>query len=160
MRCPRCSSIQDKVRESRQNPSGTTIRRRRECLSCGYRYTSYEKIEEKPLRVIKRDGRREPFDPDKVEQGLQKSLEKRVIGQDVIEQILSEVEDEAAMKAGSKREISSREIGELILSKLFAVDPIAYVRFASVYRMFDDVDQFIAEIEKLSSKKSPNRDPE
>ncbi len=160
MRCPRCSSIQDKVRESRQNPSGTTIRRRRECLSCGYRYTSYEKIEEKPLRVIKRDGRREPFDPDKIEQGLQKSLEKRVISQDVIEQILSEVEDEAAMKAGSKREISSREIGELILSKLFAVDPIAYVRFASVYRMFDDVDQFIAEIEKLSSEKSPNRDPE
>jgi len=152
MRCPRCGSIQDKVLESRQNPSGTSIRRRRECLSCGYRYTSYEKIEEKPLKVIKRDGRREPFDLVKLEGGLQKSFEKRNISQNAIEQILNEVEDEAALKAGNKREISSRDLGEMILSKLYSIDPVAYVRFASVYRMFDDVDQFLAEIEKLSNK--------
>ncbi len=150
MRCPYCSSLQDKVIESRQNPSGTSIRRRRECLSCGYRYTSYEKIEEKALKVIKRDGRREPFDLEKLERGLQKSLEKRSISQAVIDQIISETEDFAIMKAGSKREVSSRELGEKILSLLYEIDPIAYVRFASVYRMFDDIDQFIAEIEKLS----------
>ncbi len=150
MRCPHCSSLQDKVIESRQNPSGTSIRRRRECLSCGYRYTSYERIEEKALKVIKRDGRREPFDLEKLERGLQKSLEKRSISQAVIDQIISETEDFAIMKAGNKREVSSRELGEKILSLLYEIDPIAYVRFASVYRMFEDIDQFIAEIEKLS----------
>ncbi len=150
MRCPHCSSLQDKVIESRQNPSGTSIRRRRECLSCGYRYASYERIEEKALKVIKRDGRREPFDLEKLERGLQKSLEKRSISQAVIDQIISETEDFAIMKAGNKREVSSRELGEKILSLLYEIDPIAYVRFASVYRMFEDIDQFIAEIEKLS----------
>lgn len=150
MRCPRCASLHDRVIESRQNPSGTTIRRRRECLSCGYRCTSYEKIEEKPLKVIKRDRRREPFDMNKLERGLQKSLEKRSISQNDIDQILNDIEDAAAVHAGNKREISSGKLGEMVLEKLYGIDPVAYVRFASVYRMFDDVKQFIAEIEKLS----------
>ena len=151
MRCPHCSSMDDKVLESRQNSSGSTIRRRRECLSCGYRYTSYERIEEKPLMVIKRDGRREVFDILKLEHGLQTSLQKRDVSQEVVENLLHEIEDESMILAGSKREVSSNEIGDLVLRKLYAIDPVAYVRFASVYRMFDNVTQFIQEIEKLSS---------
>ncbi len=151
MRCPHCSSMDDKVLESRQNSSGSTIRRRRECLACGYRYTSYERIEEKPLMVIKRDGRREVFDILKLEHGLQTSLQKRDVSQEVVENLLHEIEDESMILAGSKREVSSHEIGDLVLRKLYAIDPVAYVRFASVYRMFDNVTQFIQEIEKLSS---------
>lgn len=150
MRCPHCGSMDDKVLESRQNSSGSSIRRRRECLECGYRYTSYERIEEKPLMVIKRDGRREPFDIMKLERGLQTSLEKRTISQESVENILHEIEDEAVISAGSKREISSNTIGELVLRKLYTLDSVAYVRFASVYRMFDNVSEFIAEIEKLT----------
>ncbi len=153
MHCPHCGNMDDKVLESRQNSSGTTIRRRRECLSCHYRYTSYERIEEKPLMVIKRDGRREPFDILKLERGIQTSLEKRDISQNAVENLIHEVEDESMIQAGSKREISSQAIGELVLKKLFAVDPVAYVRFASVYRMFDNVSQFIQEIGKLSLPK-------
>jgi len=150
MLCPHCGSMDDKVLESRQNSSGTSIRRRRECLACGYRYTSYERIEEKPVMVIKRDGRREQFDIAKLEKGIQTSLEKRDISQSVVEQLIHEIEDISMLEAGSKREISSNEIGELVLRKLYSVDPVAYVRFASVYRMFDNVGQFIHEIEKLS----------
>ncbi|MCF7945344.1 MAG: transcriptional regulator NrdR [Spirochaetia bacterium] len=150
MRCPHCGNIDDKVIESRQNSSGTSIRRRRECLKCHYRYTSYEKIEEKPFKVVKRDGRREVFDIAKLENGLQKSLEKRRISQNSVEHILHEIEDKAVLKAGNKREITSKELGDMVLSTLYSVDPIAYVRFASVYRMFDNIDQFLNEIEKLS----------
>ncbi len=152
MRCPHCGSMDDKVLESRQNSSGSTIRRRRECLTCGYRYTSYERIEEKHLMVIKRDGRREPFDILKLERGLQTSLQKRTISQVVVEKIIHDIEDESMILAGSKRELSSQSIGELVLKKLYKIDPVAYVRFASVYRMFDNVSQFINEIEKLSEK--------
>lgn len=152
MHCPHCGNMEDKVLESRQNLSGTTIRRRRECLHCHYRYTSYERIEEKPVLVIKRDGRREPFDAQKLEHGIQTSLQKRTISQSVIEHLIQEVEDISMIQAGNKREISSKEIGDIVLKKLYDVDPVAYVRFASVYRMFDNVSQFIAEIETLSSK--------
>jgi len=150
MRCPHCGSLNDRVIESRQNTSGTTIRRRRECLSCQYRYTSYERIEEKPLMVVKRDGRREQFSIDKLENGLQKSLEKRQISQHTVEHLVHEIEDAAVIKAGSRREISSAALGEMVLEKLFDIDSVAYVRFASVYRMFEDIDQFIEEIGKLS----------
>jgi transcriptional repressor NrdR len=142
--------MDDKVLESRQNSSGTSIRRRRECLRCHYRYTSYERIEEKPVMVIKRDGRREPFDIQKLERGVQTSLEKRDISQNAVENLIHEVEDISMIQAGSRREISSQTIGELVLKKLYAVDPVAYVRFASVYRMFENVSQFIQEIETLS----------
>ncbi len=150
MRCPHCGFMDDKVLESRQNSSGSTIRRRRECLQCGYRFTSYERIEEKPLMVIKRDGRRQPFDISKVERGIRTATEKLQISQDTIEQILQNIEDEAVLQAGSKREIPSSIIGEEALRQLFKVNKVAYVRFAAVYRAFGDVDQFIKEIEHLS----------
>ncbi len=156
MHCPHCGNMDDKVLESRQNSSGSTIRRRRECLNCHYRYTSYERIEEKPVMVIKRDGRREPFDILKLEKGIQTSLEKRDISQSVVENLIHEIEDVSMIQAGSKREIKSNDIGELVLHKLYQVDPIAYVRFASVYRMFDNISQFLHEIEKLSVPKNSN----
>lgn len=152
MRCPHCGSIEDRVIESRQNASGTVIRRRRECASCEYRFTSYEHIEEKMLKIIKRDGRREPFDLAKLEVGIQKSLEKRPVSQEVVENLLHEIEDEAALKAKNSHEILASEIGDLVLERLYKVDRVAYVRFASVYRMFDNVDEFIKAIEDLSNQ--------
>jgi transcriptional repressor NrdR len=142
--------MDDKVLESRQNSSGSTIRRRRECLACGYRFTSYERIEEKPLMVVKRDGRREPFDISKVERGIRITTEKRHISQETIEEVLQNIEDEVFLLAGVKREISSTEIGEAALRQLYKLDTVAYVRFASVYRAFDNVDQFIQEIERIT----------
>jgi transcriptional repressor NrdR len=150
MLCPHCGHMDDKVLESRQNSSGSTIRRRRECLKCGYRFTSYERIEEKPLMVVKRDGRREPFDITKVERGIRITTEKRHIGQETIEQVLQNIEDEVVLLAGTKREVSSRAIGEAALKQLYKIDTVAYVRFASVYRAFDNVDQFIQEIEQIT----------
>jgi transcriptional repressor NrdR len=142
--------MDDKVLESRQNSSGSTIRRRRECLACGYRFTSYERIEEKPFMVIKRDGRREPFDIRKVERGIRITTEKRNISQETIEQVLQDIEDEVVLKAGTRREVSSRDIGEAALRQLYQIDTVAYVRFASVYRAFDNVKQFIEEIEQIT----------
>lgn len=152
MRCPHCGGIEDKVIESRQNVSGTIIRRRRECIECGYRFTSYEHIEEKQLKVIKRDGRREPFDLEKLEAGIQKSLEKRPVSQEIVEKILHSIEDEAMLKTKSSHELSTSELGEMVLQKLYEVDRVAYVRFASVYRMFENVDEFIQAIEDLASE--------
>jgi transcriptional repressor NrdR len=150
MRCPHCQETEDKVIESRQNATGTSIRRRRECLVCGYRFTSYERIEEKPLLVIKRDGRREPFSIEKIDQGIQRSLQKRPVSQKEVEEMLHSLEDEAVLLSKNSREIRSEKIGELVLKKLYELDGVAYVRFASVYRMFENVDEFISEIEKLS----------
>jgi len=141
------------VLESRQNTAGTSIRRRRECANCGYRFTSYEHIEEKKLMVVKRDGRRQPFDLNKLERGIQISMEKRPVSQVVVEEILHQLEDEASMQGKSTHEITSKELGEMVLEKLFDIDMVAYVRFASVYRMFENVDQFIEEIGRLSRKK-------
>jgi transcriptional repressor NrdR len=142
--------MDDKVLESRQNSSGSTIRRRRECLSCGYRFTSYERIEEKPFMVIKRDGRREPFDIAKVERGIRITTEKRHISQETIEQVLQDIEDEVVLAAGTKREVTSTAIGEAALRQLYKIDTVAYIRFASVYRAFENVDQFIDEIERIT----------
>ncbi|MBN2511222.1 MAG: transcriptional repressor NrdR [Spirochaetales bacterium] len=150
MRCPHCGEIEDKVVESRQNASGTSIRRRRECLGCGYRFTSYEKIEEKPLMVVKRDGRREAFSLEKLERGIQRSLQKRPVSQQQIEELIHQIEDEAVILSTNNREVRAEELGDLVLSKLFQIDRVAYVRFASVYRMFNNVDEFIREIEKLT----------
>ena len=151
MRCPHCGSIDDRVIESRQNATGTVIRRRRECVDCSYRFTSYEHIEEKKLKVIKRDARREPFDLAKLEVGIQKSLEKRPVSQKVVEEMLHEIEDDAVIKARNNHEISTEEIGEMVLSKLYNIDRVAYVRFASVYRMFNNVEEFVHAIEELTS---------
>jgi transcriptional repressor NrdR len=153
MRCPYCEAIEDKVIESRMLANGESIRRRRECLKCGYRFTSYEHIEEKKLMVVKRDGRRQDFDLKKLGHGIQRAIEKRPIPQTVVEEMLMEIEDEAFMKAKNTHEIPSTELGEMVLKRLYKLDRVAYIRFASVYRKFENVKEFISEIEKLSKKK-------
>jgi transcriptional repressor NrdR len=144
--------LEDKVLESRQNASGTAIRRRRECLSCGYRSTSYERIEDKPVMVIKRDGRREMFDISKVGRGIRSCTEKLSISEHQIETLLQNIEDAIMLKLGNRREISSTEIGEEALKQLKTVDLVAYVRFAAVYKAFNDIEQFIGEIKQLDKE--------
>ena len=149
MRCPYCGSMDDKVLESRTMANGESIRRRRECISCGYRFTSYEHIEEKPFMVVKRDGRRQPFDRNKLAKGIERALEKRPISTTSLENIVNEIEDQARMKGKTNREISTEELGDLVLEKLNFVDKVAYIRFASVYRHFENLDEFIKEVNKL-----------
>ena len=149
MRCPYCGSMDDKVLESRTMANGESIRRRRECISCGYRFTSYEHIEEKPFMVVKKDGRRQPFDRNKLGKGIERALEKRPISTTSLENIVNEIEDQAIMKGKTNREISTEELGDLVLEKLNLVDKVAYIRFASVYRHFENLDEFIKEVNKL-----------
>lgn len=152
MRCPYCGSLDDKVIESRTMANGESIRRRRECLSCGFRFTSYERIEEKPFMVVKRDGTREPFDADKLSKGIERALEKRPISTAMVDQIVNEIEDEAYTKGKTTRELSTAEIGELVLKRLNDVDKVAYIRFASVYKHFNNLEEFITEVKKLEEK--------
>ncbi len=152
MRCPICGSVDDKVIDSRQNLTGANIRRRRECLNCSYRFTSYERIEEKHLMVIKRDGRREPFDPEKIRKGLQISLQKRPVSQRTIEEMVHDLEDEAAVMGMSSHEIPAAEVGKKVLTRLYRLDLVGYIRFASVYRMFENVEEFIKEIETIGAE--------
>jgi len=149
MRCPHCGSLDDKVIDSRSLANGEAIRRRRECISCSLRFTSYERIEEKPLMVVKRDGRREPFERTKIERGLIRSLEKRPISQMSIENFINEIEDEAAQLAKASNEIPSEAIGSMVLRRLYDLDKVAYIRFASVYRKYETAVEFINEIESL-----------
>lgn len=149
MRCPHCGNFDDKVIESRTLANGEAIRRRRECNECGYRFTSYERIEDKPFMVIKRDGRREPFDREKLERGVQRALEKRPVSQMSIEHVVNEIEDLIVISGKNNHEISSGAIGELVLEKMGKIDRVAYIRFASVYRHFKDLDEFVQEIQKL-----------
>ena len=157
MRCPRCKSLDDRVIESRALASGASIRRRRECLSCGYRFTSYERIEEKPLMVIKKsDNRREPFDRDKLERSIQLATRKRAVSQNVIEDMVNEIEENGLMLGRESHEVHSYQLGKMILDKLYDLDRVAYIRFASVYRNFENVEEFIREIETLSDMKEQN----
>jgi len=149
MRCPHCGTIEDKVIESRSLANGDAVRRRRECVSCGYRFTSYEKIDETQFMVVKRDGRREPFDRRKLERGVTRALEKRPFSQMQIENLINEIEDDAAILSKGSREIPSAIIGEQVLKKLGNLDKVAYIRFASVYRHFKDLDEFVQEIRKV-----------
>ena len=153
MRCPYCGSLDDKVIESRTMANGESIRRRRECISCGYRFTSYERIEEKPFMVVKRDGRREPFDRAKLEKGIDRALEKRPFSSSMIEQIVSDIEDQAVIRGKASREISTAELGELVLQRLYSVDKVACVRFASVYKHFENLDEFITEVKNVEGNK-------
>jgi transcriptional repressor NrdR len=150
MRCPHCGTIEDKVVESRTLANGDAVRRRRECISCGYRFTSYERIDETQFMVVKKDGRREPFDRNKLGRGVERALEKRPFSQMQIENIVNEIEDVAAILSKGSREISSSEIGDQVLKRLGAIDKIAYIRFAAVYKHFDDLDEFIKEIKRVS----------
>jgi transcriptional repressor NrdR len=149
MRCPHCGNYDDKVIESRTLAHGEATRRRRECNGCGYRFTSYERIVDKPFMVIKRDGRREPFDREKIERGVQRDLEKRPVSQLNIEGLINEIEDAAAILGKVNHEIAAASIGELVLEKLGILDKVAYIRFASVYRHFENLDEFVREIQKL-----------
>ena len=151
MRCPRCDCIEDKVLETRILANGESMRRRRECVVCGYRFTSYERIEEKRLMVIKNDGRREVFEREKAKKGIERACEKRNISQTTIEEMINDIEDEAAMAGKAAHEITSREVGEIVLKKLYALDSVAYIRFASVYRQFKDVGEFVREIASIKN---------
>lgn len=149
MKCPYCGEVESKVIESRTLDEGACIRRRRECQRCRRRFTTYERVEEIPLVVIKRDGSREQFSRTKLLTGLVKSFEKRPVTMERIENLGLEIEQE--IRERYDREISSRDIGELVMDKLMDVDHVAYVRFASVYRQFGDLNSFIKTIEQLQN---------
>ncbi len=147
MRCPFCGHLRDKVVDSRETGAGDAIRRRRECIECGRRFTSYERVEEIPYFVVKKDGRREPFDRTKLLQGLHRACEKRPVPAKALETIVEEVEQLVAESAD--REIEARAIGEKVMERLRELDKVAYVRFASVYRQFEDVQEFMSELRDL-----------
>lgn len=147
MRCPYCSFNESKVIDSRPAEEGTTIRRRRECLSCGKRFTTYEIVERLPLLVIKRDGSRQAFDRMKLIGGMIKACEKRPVHVSDLEKIADEIEQE--LQGSLDREVSSEHIGELVMNRLKDLDQVAYVRFASVYRQFKDISTFLEELNKL-----------
>ncbi len=148
MKCPYCGFGQDKVIDTREINDGLQVRRRRECLNCGKRFTTYEEIEMKPLIVIKKDGRREKFNREKIFTGIQKACEKRPISTEEIEKIIMEIEQELRQKFD--REVPSKEIGKIIIKRLKKIDKVAYIRFASVYREFQDISEFKKEIEKIT----------
>jgi len=149
MRCPHCGTIEDRVIESRTLANGDAVRRRRECINCNYRFTSYEKIDERQFMVVKKDLRREPFDREKLERGVVRALEKRPFSQMQIENLVNEIEDESAILSKGSREISSSIIGELVLERLGNLDKVAYIRFASVYKSFNNLEEFIEEIKQI-----------
>lgn len=151
MRCPRCSGLEDKVIQSRISRDGSSIRRRRECIRCSYRFTTYEKVEEYLPLVIKKDGRREAFNPDKVITGITTACEKRPVSVEDIFAIKDSIIHDLQSKGD--REIPSTYIGERVMDALHKLDPVAYVRFASVYREFKDVRDFVDEIKGLGGPK-------
>ena len=152
MKCPFCGEIDNKVIDSRLSKDGDVIRRRRECIICGRRFTTYEHIEEIPVMIVKKDGRREVFSRDKVRSGLQKACQKRNISMNVIDEFLDELERD--LRETGEKEISSNKIGEKVMAKLHEIDDVAYVRFASVYREFKDVNDFVSELKNLLSNHS------
>jgi transcriptional repressor NrdR len=146
MKCPYCGEMQDRVIDSRTAKDGSAVRRRRECTKCGARFTSYETVEDIQFRVVKKDGRREPFDTNKIKIGILKACEKRPIPTDIIDEIVERIE--TSLTRGRK-EVPSREIGETVIKELYNLDEVAYVRFASVYREFKDVNEFMDELKGL-----------
>jgi len=147
MKCPYCGNEKDKVIDSRTSREGKAVRRRRECIKCSRRFTTYEYVEESPLMVIKKDKRHEPFDRKKILSGLMKACEKRPISMEKLEDLTDEIEKELLRE--NDREVGSTKIGELVMQKLYELDEVAYVRFASVYRQFKDINQFMKEVKKL-----------
>jgi len=147
VKCPFCAHIDDKVIDSREGRVGDTIRRRRECLKCGRRFTTYERIDEIPYMVIKKDGRRERFERQKILQGLLKACEKRPVPTPKLEAIVDEIE--GVVQESTERELTTTEIGEMIMRGLKKLDKVAYVRFASVYMDFKDVQEFMSELKNL-----------
>lgn len=151
MKCPFCDDVEDKVVDSRMAKEGEVIRRRRECLSCKRRYTTYERVEETMPAVVKKDGRREPFDRSKIVSGLKKACEKRPISTATIEAVTDRIEKR--IQDLGETEIVSTAVGEEVMKELSQLDQVAYVRFASVYREFKDIDQFMDEIKTLAQQR-------
>ena len=151
MKCPYCANLESKVVDSRPADEGSSIRRRRECLSCRKRFTTYEIMESLPLMVIKRDGRRQAFDKNKLMGSMLKACEKRSVPISTLERLAGEIEQ--SLQNEMEREVPSTEIGELVMDKLKDVDEVSYVRFASVYRQFKDINTFMAELTKLLEEK-------
>jgi transcriptional repressor NrdR len=151
MRCPFCSHPESKVIDSRPAEEGSSIRRRRECLACHKRFTTYETMECLPIMVVKKDGSRQSFDRNKVMAGLIRACEKRPVPYSVLENMVMEIEQ--VLQNKMEREISSSEIGELVMERLKKIDDVSYVRFASVYRQFKDINTFISELSKLLEDK-------
>ena len=147
MKCPFCAYLEDKVVDSRESREGDAIRRRRECLRCERRFTSYERIDEIPYMVVKKDGRREPYDRNKILGGLRRACEKRPISVSQLESIADQIEK--VVQDSSDRELSTSEVGKTIMRRLKALDKVAYVRFASVYLEFEDVSEFMTELKHL-----------
>jgi transcriptional repressor NrdR len=150
MRCPKCGNLEDKVIDSRSAKSGAAIRRRRECLACLHRFTTYEEIERRDLRVIKRDGRHEPFDRQKLLSGMVKACEKRPVSYDALERAVEDIIQE--LEQTFDHEVPTSAIGIRVMERLHAMDDVAYIRYASVYRQFQDIGEFIHEIESLGRK--------
>lgn len=150
MKCPYCGHLEDMVVDSRSLSEGSIIRRRRECIKCHRRFTTYERIEEVTLKVIKKDGRREDYDRQKLMNGILKACEKRPISMEQIEKLVQEIEKQ--IEKDGKSEVTSKRIGELVMKKLQKLDEVAYVRFASVYRQFKDISQFMQEVKGLLGK--------
>ena len=152
MRCPFCEVNEDRVVDSRESREGGTVRRRRECLSCGRRFTTYEKVEAITYKVIKNDGTRQDFDPQKLLKGLEVACGKRPVSPRQLEEIVDAVE--AQLQDREDREMHTREIGDFVMERLSKIDQVAYVRFASVYRRFEDVGEFMDELKTLLKKKA------
>ena len=148
MRCPRCGCEESKVVDSRPSESNDAIRRRRECTGCGFRFTTYERCEEMPIVVIKRDGHKEPFDRQKLMRGLLTATVKRDIPLSTLTALIDDIE--ASLRDSGTMEVSSSDLGSMVLKRLISVDKVAYVRFASVYRDFKDVDEFSEELRSLN----------
>jgi transcriptional repressor NrdR len=147
VRCPYCQEFESRVLDSRPSEDGSSIRRRRECNLCKRRFTTYERVEERPLLVVKKGGNRQPFNRDKLIAGLTRACEKRPVNMEQIEQLVGEIERDLRDKYD--REVSSRIIGEMVMDRLESLDEVAYVRFASVYRQFTDLNSFIKTIDQL-----------
>jgi transcriptional repressor NrdR len=147
MKCPFCNHPKDKVVDSRESGSGDSIRRRRECLECGRRFTSYERLEEIPYLVIKKDGRREAFDRTKLTAGLHRACQKRPVSARALRELVDEIE--LMVQDSPDREVEASVIGERVMQRLKSLDKVAYVRFASVYRQFEDAQEFMAELRDL-----------
>ena len=147
MQCPKCHQMNLKVIDSRSAEDNHSIRRRQECLNCGHRFTTFERIEQRPLLVVKRDGNREEFSREKLLRGLVRSCEKRPVALEQLERLVAEIE--LIVRESGQNEVSSTDIGEIVMDKLKDLDPVAYVRFASVYREFKDVNTFMDEIKKI-----------
>lgn len=157
MKCPRCHQDNDRVLDTRASEDGTAIRRRRECLACHYRFTTYERVERMRIRVIKKDGSRVPFDRDKIRLGLEKACWKRKISDAQIEAVVADVENYVESRFDT--EVESRLLGELVMERLRTLDQVAYVRFASVYRQFEDVHDFVEELRPMLLDASRPREP-